>query len=212
MLFKTLDKLKTNKYQVFKMNTIKSLYIHKVEKYINADFIAHVFDKNGAAKVSKILLKPIKNDNRYNRAFIEIKEWCDTEFAFNFITRLRDPMREARFVYFQDKFWTVEINKYPHIISSKYQNYRVITVFNDNYSNMDDDDDMISTTAVITPLSHNIDFEKTRQLKALIYGFKNVDEMDELKEFDGYLHEAIQTINEWNHEDNEVFNNVLVAF
>jgi hypothetical protein len=190
------------------MNAIKSLYIHKVEKHINAEFIAHVFDKNGIAKVSRILLEPRKNDSRYNRAFIEIKEWCDSEVAFNFIMRLRDPIREARFVYNQDEWWIVEINRYPHTISTKCENYRVITVFSDIYSNIEDDD-AISTTAVISSQSDSINYEKTRQLKALIYGFKNVDEMDEAEEFDGYLHEAINEINEWHDDFAERFNNTL---
>jgi hypothetical protein len=182
------------------MNTITNLYISKVEKKITAEFISNIFEKNGIAKVSKILLENRKNNEKYNRAFIEIKDWCDTEMAFNFIMRLRNPIREARIVYSEDNWWSVEINRFPHTISKMCENCRVLTVFRDNYSFDDFDDDDVSTSAVIYP-EPTIDYEKTRQLKALIYGYKDADEMEEAEQFDGYLHEAYQSVNNWVNSD-----------
>ena len=239
------------------MNPITSLYISKIEKQFNAEFILNVFDKNGIAKLSKILLEPHKKNEKYNGAFIEVKEWCDTEAAFNFIFRLRHPIREARIVYFQDNWWSVEINKFPYILN---KNYKILTVFHDNLNNdtydTDTDTDNISTTVfvpneeninfgnnidyektrklkeilygfknsyqmdeldytydtdtdnisttVIVPNEENIEFnnsninyEKSRQLKAIIYGYKNADEIDDAEYFDGYLNEIIESMNNW---------------
>jgi hypothetical protein len=155
------------------MNIITSLYISKIEKSFNAEFIANVFDKNGIAKVSRVLLEPRKKFERYNKAYIEIKEWCNNETAFNFIMRLKNPMVEARIIYSDDYWWNVYINKFPKIILSRYQNHPTITIFRDNSTIVDDD---ISITAVTGTQTHYIDYKKTRQLKALIYGIKKADE------------------------------------
>ena len=144
------------------MTVITSVYIPKIEKSFNAEFIANVFDKNGIAKVSRVLLEPRKNFEIYNKAHIEIKEWCDNEIAFNFIMRLKNPMTEARIIYSDDCWWNVYINKFPKIISSRYQNYPTITIFRDNSSIVDDDNDDVSITAVTGSQTDYIDYEKTR--------------------------------------------------
>ena len=185
------------------MTAITSLYISKIEKCFNSEFISSIFIKNGIAIVSKILLEPHKKNEKYNRAFIEIKEWCDTESAFNFIIRLRDPIRETRIVYCEDNWWTIEINKFPNVFNKK---TNILTVFYDiNENNVDIDIDNLSMATVFVTEDQsidfdNIDYEKTRQLKAIIYGFKNVDEMDDAEYFDGYLNEAHQSINDWKYE------------
>jgi hypothetical protein len=175
------------------MNPITSIYIPHVDKLFDAEFISNIFDKNGIAKISKIVLEPYSSTKektlKYNRAYIGIKFWHDTEAAFNFIDRLRNPLREARIVYKDDYWWSVEINKFPEKLKIINNKIPVVTIFSDPYMSFYEDDDNYSTIAVSGYEPLDIDYEKTRQLKAIIYGYKNADEMEEAEYFDGYLHE-----------------------
>jgi hypothetical protein len=60
-------------------------------------------------KVRKICVMPdfIRNKMCYT-AFIEVSEWFDREAAYNMIKRIRNPLKEARIVYEDDNWWTVE--------------------------------------------------------------------------------------------------------
>jgi hypothetical protein len=183
------------------MTTITSIYIPKIDIKFNAEFIAEIFDRNGIAEISRIYIEPFttiiknKEGNNFNRAYIEIKSWYDTENAYNFIECIRNPVKEARIVYGHNSWWTAEINNYPEKLYTK---TRVLTVFKNNI-----DEDELSTTAVADEYTHykknlskkihyidyNIHNEYDRQLKAKIYGYKNAAEMNAAEEFDGYLHE-----------------------
>jgi hypothetical protein len=194
------------------MNTvITSVYIPKVGKEYTAEFIANIFDKNGIAKVSKVILEPYKSlsfqAEKYNRAYIEIYYWHDREATFNFIKSLRSANRESRLVHSLDNWWTVEINKFPHKLSTICDKHRIVTVFRDYFENVYEDDNL--NTAVISIDSISIDYEKTCQLKAILYGYKNADEMEEAEKFDVYLHEAIEEINRWNESDKSETNWIL---
>lgn len=186
---------------------ITSVYIPKVEQEISAEFIAGVFGKNGIAKVNKIVLDPIKpskiQSENYNRAYIEIDYWHDTEAAFSFIKRLRMTNRETRLIYSLDNWWTVEINKFPQKLSTTSERTRLVTVFRDFFIDICEDDNL-STSDVVSLEPTNIDYEKTRQLKAIIYGYRNADEMEEAESFDGYLHEAMDEIRRFTDEENVV--------
>jgi hypothetical protein len=214
------------------MNAITSIYIPRIETKFNAEFIADVFERNDIAQVSRVYIEPyksiIKNGlNKYNRAYIGIKSWHDTEVAFNFIARLRNPSREARLVYSDDNWWPVNINTKPNKLAS---NKRVLTLFDENQATFCCDD--ISTTAVgeaeledfiqvdaektallrsiisnfpaiSAPIrrENSIDIDCNRELKASIYGYKNADEMDAAEAFDSYLHEVWKTVHEkWFYE------------
>jgi hypothetical protein len=200
------------------MDYIHNVYIHKIDKNIDAEYISYIFHKNNIADVSKIILETNDDDKSYNRAFIEIQKWYNTEIAYNFIMRLKDPCREARLVYYQDEWWIVEINEFPYAISKKYDNYKIVTVFNNIYINTDDiidndiidndnidNEDIISTTPVSWYPSFDIDYEKTKQLKAILYGNKFDDEIEQAQELDKYLQESRQKIVEWNNDFNEDF-------
>lgn len=206
-------------HQVFKMTAINSLYISCIEKRFNANFIAAVFVRNSIAQVRKVYIEPYKSNRKYNRAYIDIELWYDTEAAYNFIQRLRSPFHEARIVYGDDNWWVVDINKYPAKLNLI---KKVLTVF---VSNVMDDDD-ISTTAVAdvedsefvavdankTELLRNIvanfkdtvlelparkqlyrinsiDNDCNRKVKAYMYGFKDDDEMESAAALEDYLHE-----------------------
>lgn len=98
-------------YQVFKTMSVKSVMINCVESQYTQEYIANVFWRQHIAKVSSITLIPyLKNGEIYSIAYIAIDQWCDSEAAYNFIQRLKDPSREARIVHYDDEWWPVEIN------------------------------------------------------------------------------------------------------
>lgn len=130
-----------------KMSSITSVYIPHIEKKFDAEYVANVFNKNGIAKVSKVYIEPYKNpmknaSNKYNRAYVEIACWHETEAAYGFISKLRNPSVEARIVHRDDNWWAVDINRNPTKFTS---NNRVLTIF--NIQNQMDDDSS-STLAV----------------------------------------------------------------
>jgi hypothetical protein len=115
------------------MSAITSLYIPNIQKEITAEFIAFVFERNLIAQVSRVAIEYNKKNKKYY-AFVEIRAWYDTETAYNFITRLKNPYKETRFIYRDDEWWIVEINKFPHkLTSSKHPKgtcvSRALTIF-----------------------------------------------------------------------------------
>ena len=182
------------------MNAITSIYIPCIDSNFTAEFIAHVLDRNEIAEVSRVLIEPynsnIKNGLRYNRAYIGIKSWHETEAAYNFIERLRNPSREARIVYCEDNWWPVDINKYHSKLAS---NKRVLTVFGEKQADFSDDElsttavvnDELSTTAVVSDKLEEfikVDVEKTKLLRNIIANFKNKD----VPAFDSYVVEMYE--------------------
>lgn len=91
--------------------TTNNLMIMTVDCQYTSEYMANVFWKNKIAKVRSITLIPYwKNTQYYYIAYITIAEWCDTETAYNFISRLNDPNKEARIVHHDDEWWSVQIN------------------------------------------------------------------------------------------------------
>ena len=195
-----------------KMNAITSIYIPRIERNFNAEFIANVFDRNGIAKVSRVYIEPYKYtknglNNNYNRAYIAIKFWYDTEAAFNFLGRLRKPNREARLVYRDDNWWSININKYPtKLTGSK----RVLTLFEEKEVEFCCDD--LSTTAIVTNDIDDfieIDVEKTQLLRNIIANFKNKTNDDDVATFDEYLIQIDNEREKWFSEQNQYIYNSL---
>lgn len=183
------------------MSAIKSLYIPHVEKQFNAEFIANIFSKNGLAQVSKVYLKP---NYRHNRAYIEIDSWKETEAAYSFIKRLRNPRTEARLVYSDDNWWVTEINRYPTVFAS---NNRILTVF-PKPTEVTEVDDESSNVAVGDAEECEfeefimVDAEKTKLLRDIIAKFKENYEMKLMEqeeadaaEYEAYLREIDWTRN-----------------
>jgi hypothetical protein len=156
------------------MFAIKSVFLPQVDKLFDAKFVANVFERNGIAKVSKVYFE--SKNKIYNRAYIGIETWKDTETAYSFINRLRTPKKETRIIYKDDDWWSVRINKYPHKLT---KNNRILTVFtnkeNDDLLSIETDcDDEFSIQAVgfaeeiEENKELNIDYTKTELLKNII--------------------------------------------
>jgi hypothetical protein len=107
------------------MNVIKSIFIPCVDSIYDANYITDALYLNGIATIGKITLLPFtKKTGTYNRAYVDICEWHETESAYNFVNGLRSNTREVRFVHNDDNWWTFEINKKPYITSvEKYETY-----------------------------------------------------------------------------------------
>lgn len=181
------------------MTPITSIYIPRIEKDFNAQFIADVFERNDIAQVSRVYLEPYKSimknglNNKFNRAYIAIHSWHDTEAAYHFIDRLHSPNREARIVYNEDNWWPVDINKKPHKLASI---ERVLTVFEDKQADFCGDD-IITTPVVRDELEEfvHIDAEKTALLRSIVAGFKK--QHDDAEAFDGYVREMDDDRKKW---------------
>lgn len=90
---------------------IKSIIISFIDSDITSEYIANVLWRQNIAKVSKILLIPyLKNANVLQIAYVDIALWCDSEAAYNFVQRLKNPTKEARIIHKDDEWWLVEAN------------------------------------------------------------------------------------------------------
>lgn len=100
------------------MSVVTSIFIPHFEKTFDPNYLAMTLDKLGVAKVSKIALETYpKSDSHhinYQKAYIDIKAWHETEAAYNFIQRLKNPNIEARINHSDDNWWSIQINKFPH--------------------------------------------------------------------------------------------------
>jgi len=93
--------------------SIKSITIPAVEVKYTAEDIAHILWTNNIAQSKLITMVPyLRDDMVYNIVYIGIEFWCDSEVAFNFIKKLKDPLKEVRLVHNSDDWWNVEINKH----------------------------------------------------------------------------------------------------
>ena len=94
------------------------LFMRNMDRHITPEYIAQIFERNKIAQVSHIVLIPyVKVIGNYikhvQKAYITIGGWYDTESAYNFIQRLKDPTKEARLVYHLDNWWAVYLWSKP---------------------------------------------------------------------------------------------------
>ena len=192
------------------MNPITSIYIPHVEKHFNAEYVANIFNRNGIAQVSRVYIEPYKSImknrlNVFNRAYVEIKNWHETEAAYNFIKRLRNPSTEARIVHSADNWWAAYINHKP----SKFEkNMRVLTVFCNSNADCDDIDDDLSCIAVGYVEQDcfdnfvQVDPEKTKALREIICNFKERELMrqEDNSDYIAFLQEIDSSRNLWYSE------------
>lgn len=111
---------KSSSFKLSKMSAINSLFIPCVHADCTALDMIDIFYVNHIATVSRITFIPfINKENTINyRAYLDIHEWHDSEAAYNLISRIKNPEKEARFVYEDDNWWNIEINKKPWMTKS----------------------------------------------------------------------------------------------
>jgi hypothetical protein len=76
----------------------------------NASTIALTLRKLGILIPQKICVMPEFNGKvQFYRAYIEVKQWFyNSKIVDNLIARIQDPSKEARIVYSDDNWWTIE--------------------------------------------------------------------------------------------------------
>lgn len=110
------------------MTAITSIYIPHVNKIFDSQYIADIFAKNGIAQINRVAIEPYKSKGYdYNRVYVGIQFWHDTETAYNFIQRIKNPTKEAKIIYGDDNWWTVEVNNFPHKLEKGKK--RELTIF-----------------------------------------------------------------------------------
>jgi hypothetical protein len=113
--------------------TIKSIKINAVDRSTTSDTIIHIFKKY--ADISNIRMEKIETSGggKYNRVFIDIKKWKNTEEANEFIKLVHNGT--ARLNY----WWDIQDNTQQikktilHKIEEEGEEYM------DNYMYMDDE-------------------------------------------------------------------------
>ena len=108
-------------------------------------YVANVFWRQKIGKVSKVSVMPYsKNENLLYLCLVTINEWFDSECAYNFIKKLKDPSREARLVHSDDNWWVVELNNemsYQDIYTVNFKEAECEFVENDVLHYVSDDDE-----------------------------------------------------------------------
>ena len=95
----------------------------QLTKYITIGFvpndrvvIALTLEYLQLCKVLKICVFPdFRRGELCYSAFIEVAEWMDSEAAYSLIKKIRDPLKEARIIYEDDKWWAVEETAEPDL-------------------------------------------------------------------------------------------------
>lgn len=113
---------------VYCFRLITSLYLPCVENKYNAYDIASVFDYSGIAQIGIV---SIERNGFYNRVYLGVECWHDTEIAYNFIMRLKNPSIEAKIIHNVEAelWWVVRVNKFEHKLSGAGRQKRSITTF-----------------------------------------------------------------------------------
>jgi len=104
---------------------ITSIYLPLVEKNINEEYIRSAFDKAGIANIDAVAFE---RNGLYNRVYLNINYWHDTESAYYFIKKLKNPTIETRFVHDNENelWWAVHINKFPHKLENPSKKRRLV--------------------------------------------------------------------------------------
>lgn len=87
------------------MSVVRRIVITNVNKKFDAKYVADKLQNLGIALVDQVRIK--KNcQSDYVNAKVTIREWCDTESAYNLIKRLQGK-DEAWIVYEDDYAWNI---------------------------------------------------------------------------------------------------------
>jgi hypothetical protein len=109
----------------------------------DANKVAYHLEKCGLFKTKAICVFPEFNGKtQFYRAYVEVAEWCDREMAYNMIQRIKNPRVEARLVYNDDDWWSVEETDEAEIQYTQSSAFDQWTIrFQDAEDSDEDDDD-----------------------------------------------------------------------
>lgn len=177
--------------------SITSIMIPFIEPEYTAEYIANVFWRQLIAQVGIItLLTYTKNNNVYSMAYITIDEWHDSENAYNFIQRLKNPNVETRIVHSEDYWWPVYINT-----NNNYHKYigADTTIFNTYYFNsrrefyedeeQEQDEDTVSTSSM-TDICSETNTVETQYSKSWDEAYENLSQFSNMNSLQYHLSKA----------------------
>ena len=100
-----------------------------VDRKYSAYDVAMAFHKAGILVANSVSIE--KTKRKYNRVYVGIAMWHDTEASYNFIKRLRNNKIETKFIYNNknELWWTVYINKFSQKLRSSERQKRTTTMF-----------------------------------------------------------------------------------
>lgn len=76
----------------------------------SAEYICNLFWEQNIAQINSITMLPyLSTTGMKNYAVIDVRHWCDTEIAYNFIQRLKVPEGEARLIHTDEQWWPVHM-------------------------------------------------------------------------------------------------------
>jgi len=111
-----------------------------VDRKYSAYDVAMAFHKAGILVANSVSIE--KTKRKYNRVYVGIAMWHDTEASYNFIKRLRNNKIETKFIYNNknELWWSVYINKFSQKLRSSERQKRMTIVFaSANFKPLDDD-------------------------------------------------------------------------
>ncbi len=174
--------------------SVMSLFMPRIEANYSAADMIDAFYTSGIATLSRVAYKPyVVNNTLYFRAYANVSEWHDTESASNFITRLKDPKKETRFIYQEEDWFVVRIDPKPWLLDLSL----CVVIRNHLLDDIDIDDR--SGFMGLQPIDSD-----WGDINAIVNNALNEfnDEMyprDELGLSDKYWDEAIEDDNFWDH-------------
>ena len=148
------------------MSVIKSLYIEFVELYVDANFIMNLFYVSDIATISRVTLH--QDSSPYKRAYVEIHEWHDSETAYNFIKRLRNPDIETKLIHSDDDWWVVKINykREEFYLDPKFTTYNYLV--DERYMAEENDDDSEYKQVIMSELDNDEDIRNWNEIQNLL--------------------------------------------
>ena len=146
-----------------------NLIVSGIQMHHTAEYIANTFWNQHIAQIKSIVLTPyIYHSTIYQTAYIHIDKWCDSEIAYNFITRLKDKQKITKIVHYVDDWWPVTINTMEHkTIMMLYQHSgKYLTTFKPSYYikeqeqeiNYLSDEELLHLSKNVTLRQHQVSF------------------------------------------------------
>jgi hypothetical protein len=90
--------------------SIKHLIITVLSSDYNAEYITRVFWRENIAIIDSITFVPMIYNGLTGTiysAYINIKQWCESESAYYFISHLKGPQKMVRLNHVQDEMWDI---------------------------------------------------------------------------------------------------------
>ena len=104
--------------------SVLSLYIPVIGENVSESYMKKMFDTHKIGKVMRVDF--VKNIGKNRReAFVHFDEWFNTDESKQLQEDVLNPDKQARFVYYNKKFWPLLVNKNSHR-RVKNPNYEVL--------------------------------------------------------------------------------------